>query len=163
MTRRRPSLLADCRGAALVEFTLTLPVLLVLFGLIVEIGSVLRQHQLVTEGVRSATRYLSRVPDPEAAGAVDIARNLALTASMDGRAPNRSRYWTDASSVTVTVADLDNAAGTLRGPATLNVITVRTTVTVDVPLIAPLLRLFGGDAGATVDLGVVDQARHFGT
>jgi Flp pilus assembly protein TadG len=161
--RHARRLLADCRGAALVEFTVTLPVLLILFALIVEVGSVLRQHQIVTEGVRSAARYLSRTPDPSDAGAVAVARNLALTATTDGSGANRSAYWTDPASVAVAVADIDNSAGALRGPATLSLITVSTTVTVDVPLIGPMLRLVGGDAAATLDLNVVDQARHFGT
>jgi Flp pilus assembly protein TadG len=147
----------------LVEFTVTLPVLLVLFALVVEIAGVLRQHQIVNEGVRSATRYLSRVPDPDAAGAIAAARNLALTGSLDGSLPLRSAHWTDASSVAVVVTEVDNSAGIYRGPATIDAITVSTTVTVPVPLVAPMLRLVGGDAAGTLDLSVVDQVRHFGS
>lgn len=153
----------DCRGAALVEFTITLPLLLILFALIVEVAGVVREHQILNEGTRDAARYLSRVPDPADAGAVAGARNLALTGSLDASLPNRTAAWSDPTSVQVTVDALDNSAGGLRGPATLQVVTVRATVTVDVPLIGPVLRLFGADTPATLDLSAVDQARHFGT
>jgi Flp pilus assembly protein TadG len=163
IARRARALGRDCRGAALVEFTITLPLLLLLFALIVEVGTVVRQHQILSEGTRDAVRYLSRVPDPTTADARRTARHLALTGALDGSLANRSAYWSDPSSVQVTVADIDNGAGDLRGPATLQVITVRATMTVDVPLIGPMLRLFGGAAPATLDLSAVDQARYFGT
>jgi Flp pilus assembly protein TadG len=136
---------------------------LLLFALIVEVGTVVREHQVLSEGTRDAVRYLSRVPDPTIADAVEGARNLALTGSLDGSLANRSASWSDPASVQVTVADIDNSAGDLRGPATLQVITVRATMTVDIPLIGPVLGLFAGDAPATLDLSAVDQARHFGT
>ncbi len=160
LTRR---LARDSRGAALVEFTITLPLLLLMFALIVEVASVVREHQILSEGVRDAARYLSRVPDPADGDALTAARNLALTASLDGGLPNRSRYWTDPASVTVNVTDVDNSAGGFRGPATQQLVTVRATAAVEVGLIGPVLRLFGGDAGPTVDVSAVDQARHYGT
>ncbi|MFW5678922.1 MAG: TadE/TadG family type IV pilus assembly protein [Pseudomonadota bacterium] len=139
------------RGAALVEFTIVLPLLLLLFALVVEAGNVLREHQMATQGVRDAVRYLSRVPDPSATEARDEARLLAERVSLQG---------TTIVMAAPVIADVD--ASTLRGPATTPVITVTASVDVPVPLIGPILRLFGGTAPTILSFTVVDQARHYG-
>lgn len=139
----------DERGAALVEFTLVLPVLLLLFVLVVEIGHVLREHQMVTQGVRDATRYLGRVPDPTDATVQATARALA----------NRSSLARTDVEVVVNVG-ADASGGNLRSVA--RPVTVTATVTVDVPVVGPVLRIVGGNAADSLTFTIVDQTRHYG-
>ncbi|MFD0934180.1 TadE/TadG family type IV pilus assembly protein, partial [Methylobacterium trifolii] len=57
--------LARCReGAAILEFALVLPILLLLVGACFEIGRALLIYQSMTEAVRSGARTLARLPDP---------------------------------------------------------------------------------------------------
>lgn len=50
----------DERGAVIVEFALTLPLMLVLFAFIVESGRTFWAYQSALSGVRDATRYVGR-------------------------------------------------------------------------------------------------------
>lgn len=49
------------RGALLVEFSIMLPLLILLFGVVVEGGRIMWSYQTAVAGVRDATRYLGRV------------------------------------------------------------------------------------------------------
>ncbi|MFN3938322.1 MAG: TadE/TadG family type IV pilus assembly protein [Gemmobacter sp.] len=60
----RPALarfLRDRSGAALVEFAISLPLVLLVFAVIVESGRVFWGYQAAVAGVREASRYLARV------------------------------------------------------------------------------------------------------
>ena len=48
------------RGAALVEFAIILPMMLIIFAVIVEGSRMMISYQSAISGVRDATRYLSR-------------------------------------------------------------------------------------------------------
>jgi hypothetical protein len=48
-------------GAAVVEFVLCVPVLILFFGLIIEFGRLYWGYQSVASGVRDASRYLARI------------------------------------------------------------------------------------------------------
>lgn len=50
----------DTRGAALVEFAIVLPVMLLFFALIVESGRTFWHYQAAISGVRDAARYVAR-------------------------------------------------------------------------------------------------------
>jgi hypothetical protein len=170
---RRRRLLGDTRGNVLVEFTFTLPVLLGLFVLLSEGGTLLWRHQLVTKSVRDATRYLSRVatadqlcPPGGGIGAVPggfltTARNLALRSALGTGRPPLIPTWTDSQSLQVSVACLDNSGGAYRGRPRLPLLTVSATVPVALPL-APAMALLGGSAAASLTFTVVDQTRHYG-
>lgn len=54
-------LLRDEDGVALVEFAIVLPLLLLLFGVIIEGGRMMKSYQGANAGVRDATRYLARI------------------------------------------------------------------------------------------------------
>jgi Flp pilus assembly protein TadG len=108
-------------GAAAVEFAMILPVLIVMLFGVIEIGRLLNDFHVVSKSVRDATRYLTRVPmdcpsgGPSSgplssylvnSGDETIARNLALTGSP--AAPTVPgdyllRYWTDVTTISVTV------------------------------------------------------------
>lgn len=51
---------ADTSGAALVEFAITLPFLLLLFAVIIEGSRMMWSYQTAITGVRDATRYVAR-------------------------------------------------------------------------------------------------------
>ena len=53
----------DERGAVIVEFALTLPLMLVLFAFIVESGRTFWAYQSALSGVRDATRYVGRADE----------------------------------------------------------------------------------------------------
>jgi Flp pilus assembly protein TadG len=113
------------RGAALVESAIILPVFLTLVGGVYEFGFFLYQQQLVTSGVRDATRYLTLSADPTNSTNQIDAKNLAVTGSIDGGA-TRVSGWS-AADVTVAIDSVDNATGTYSGGPTIQIVTVSTS------------------------------------
>ncbi len=120
------------RGAALVEFSLLAPILISLMCGLAEFSNAMRQYHIMEKGVRDAGRYLTRVPMTGCAvnaGAIDIARNLALTGHTSG-GTNLLDNWTDPNSVTVTIAQcVANSPRIYRGHDQMPVI----EVTADAP------------------------------
>jgi Flp pilus assembly protein TadG len=121
----RASLWRDATGAALVEFTFLAPFLLTLGLGMFEFGRFLYQYQMVLEGLRDGARYLARL-DPDDATNQANAANLAATGTIDGSGPARVSGWL-AADVSFTIVDIDNTAGTYRGPATIQVVRAETT------------------------------------
>jgi Flp pilus assembly protein TadG len=125
---KRPSLKAlwgADRGAALVECALILPVFLVLVGGVYEFGFYLYQEQLITSGVRDATRYLTLTADPTSPTGQTEAKNLAVTGSINGGTP-RVAGWTPAD-VSIAINSVDNSDGTYSGGSTIQIVTVSTS------------------------------------
>ena len=157
----------------LVEFTLTLPAMLGLFVLLTPGGELLCRHQLVTNSVRDATRYLSRVTTADqlcppgggigtaSAAHLATARNLALRSALGSNRPHLIPTWTDPQSLQVSVTCLDNSAAGYRGPPRLPLLTVTATVPVALPL-APVMAVLGAPSANTLSFTVVDQTRHYG-
>ena len=119
------ALARDQRGSALIEFTLMAPFLFSLVFGIAEFGRFLYQYQMVVEGLRDAGRYLARL-DPNDGTNQANAANLATTGTIDGSGDPRVDGWA-AADVGFAVTDVDNTAGTYRGPAEIEVIQVTTT------------------------------------
>ena len=71
-------LLGDERGGAIAEFMLGLIPLVIAFALVFEFGTASGRSGAI-KGVRDATRYLTRVEDPNDPGAQAVAQNLLLT------------------------------------------------------------------------------------
>jgi Flp pilus assembly protein TadG len=117
--------LRDQRGSALIEFTLMAPLLLSLVLGIAEFGRFLYQYQMVIEGLRDAGRYLARLDANDATNQSNAA-NLATTGTIDGSGDSRVDGW-EAGDIDFDVTDVDNSAGTYRGPAEIEVIEVTTT------------------------------------
>jgi Flp pilus assembly protein TadG len=115
-------------GAALVEFTLTAPLLILLMCGMAEFSNAMRQYHIMEKSVRDAGRYLARVPMSGCAidgSAATAATNLVLT----GRTASGGAFllptWTDPTTVNVAVAQcVNNSAGTYRGRAQMPVIQV---------------------------------------
>jgi len=114
-------------GAALVEFTLVAPLLVLLMCGMAEFANAMRQYHIMEKGVRDAGRYLARAHMSGCTidgDATTAAQNLALTGQMSGGGALLPT-WTDPSSVTVAVVDcIDNAGGAYRGRNQMPVIEV---------------------------------------
>lgn len=117
-------------GAALVEFTLIAPLLVLMMCGLAEFGNALRQYHIMEKGVRDAGRYVARVSVTNCiipGSAVTAAQNLALTGQLSGGTPLLDT-WTNPSSVVVAVSScVDNTSGAYRGRDNIPVIQVTAT------------------------------------
>lgn len=116
----------DTAGAAMVEFSLLAPFLIVLALGTGEFGRFLYQYHLVLDGLRDGARYLARMQDPNDATSQTNAKNLAVTGTIDGSGAARVGGWV-AANVTFTVTPINNSAGTYRGAATIYTVRSNTT------------------------------------
>lgn len=101
----------DDRGAALVEFTLVLPLLFLLGAGLAEFGLMLNQQQVITSSVRDAARYAARTPvdfktcplnaQPEWTQLVADTKTVALYGSLEANQPFLLSTWNNPSMVTV--------------------------------------------------------------
>ncbi|MCC2665387.1 MAG: pilus assembly protein [Geminicoccaceae bacterium] len=144
-------LIGDERGGAIAEFMLGLVPLVIAFALVFEFGRAFWSHQAAIKGVRDATRYLTRVEDPNDAGAQAIAQNLLLTGQ---QAPGGTARWSSGSAPAMEV-DLTDPT------APIPIVTVTANVELQLPL-SNVFALFGGSALGVVTYAVSDSARHYG-
>lgn len=128
------------RGAALVEFTLALPMLLLLAAGLTEFGVMLNQQQVLSKSVRDAARYAARTPfafktcplnaQSEWTTLVADTQTIAMRGSINTAAPLLLANFN--STTMVAVADSCAPAGSLLSPAgggnDIPVITVTATV-----------------------------------
>lgn len=120
------ALWCDERGAALVEFTLLAPFLLVLGLGMSEFGRFLYQYQLVLDGLRDGARYLARMQDPTDTTKQTSAANLAATGTIDGTGADRVDGWA-AADVTFNIVNVANSGGAYRGDDPIQVVQATTT------------------------------------
>lgn len=96
------------RGAALVEMSIILPVLLILFTGFVEFGRALHHNHVIDKSARDAARFLARQPtsgafetdcsvDPPAGSALEQAKHLAIYGSTADTGEPLISYWEDGS------------------------------------------------------------------
>lgn len=76
------------RGAALVEFTLVLVVLLVIVAGVVEFGRTLWYYDALAKGTRDAARYLSTQPPGSLNAELATARDLVEAAAESANVPS---------------------------------------------------------------------------
>jgi Flp pilus assembly protein TadG len=160
MTLALKRLIGDDRGGAIAEFMLGLIPLVIAFALIFEFGRAFWSHQAVIKGVRDATRYLTRVEDPTDPGAQAVAQRLLLTGQ---QAVGGVARWSSggAPPMAVSITEVDNASGTFRGPATIEMVNVAANVELQLPL-GSVFALFGAPALGVVTYSVGDSARYYG-
>jgi Flp pilus assembly protein TadG len=151
MTSLLTRLTKDERGGAIAEFMLGLIPLVIAFALVFEFGRAFWSHQAAIKGVRDATRYLTRVEDPNDAGAQAIAQNLLLTGQ---QAPGGTARWSSGSAPPMEVPPTD-----LTAP--IPIVTVTANVELQLPL-SNVFALFGGSGLGVVTYAVSDSARHYG-
>ena len=83
MKRSLKQLYADRRGSSSVEFVFGVIFVLVIMIGMLEMGRAIHYYQAVTDGVRSGTRYLTRVDNPCTNGSIQGALGLVITRTID--------------------------------------------------------------------------------
>jgi len=160
MIRLSKRLITDDRGGAIAEFMLGLVPLIIAFALIFEFGRAFWSHQAVIKGVRDATRFLTRVEDPNDPTAQAVAQRLLLTSQ---QAPGGVERWSSGSAapMEVSINAVPNTGGTFRGPAAIQMVNVAANVELQLPL-SGVFTLFGGSPLGVVTYSVGDTGRHYG-
>ena len=160
---RRPSLhrfLRDTDGAALVEFAMVLPMMLLVFAVIIEGSRILISYQSAIGAVRDATRYLARIVPTDIC---ITGGSISAYDSQVGAIANQNLGGVSLpSSVTVTgvTSSLACVSGGYRvDPAP--VATVTATIAIAMPF-SGLVALNGGSLN-TITTTVTDTARVFGS
>ena len=153
-------LIGDDRGGAIAEFMLGLIPLVIAFALIFEFGRAFWSHQAAIKGVRDATRFLTRVENPNDPAAQTVAQRLLLTSQ---QAPGGVARWSSGSALPmeVSITAVPNAGGTFRGPATIQMVNVAANIELQLPM-GGVFALFGGAPLGVVTYSVGDTGRHYG-
>jgi Flp pilus assembly protein TadG len=147
------------RGAALVEFALVLPIMLVFFGVTIEGARMMWSYQAASAGVRDASRYLAMVAPIDVctsqnavAGYTAELETIVATAISGG-----SIY---PGGITINSVTPTCAQGTHTG-LHFGLVQVSASVTIDFPFGGLFTLAGGGLPGFTAT--VTDQHRVFGT
>lgn len=119
----------DERGAALIEMTAVLPVLLAIGLGVIEFGNAIYSKHLITNGVRDGARYAAGRPADCACDA-DI-KDIAMKGAV-GTGTYRVSWWDDPAteaSVTYSTVTNDDGSGNklYRGPNPIPIVTVTAT------------------------------------
>lgn len=160
MIRFLNRLRTDDQGGAIAEFLLGLVPLVIAFALIFEFGRAFWSHQAAIKGVRDATRFLTRVENPNDPAAREIAQRLLLTSQ---QAPGGVERWSIGSAppMEVVITEVPNAGGTFRGPDPIRIVNVAANVELQLPM-GGVFALFGGAPIGTITYSVGDTGRHYG-
>ena len=86
----------DGRGNAVVEFALVLPLLLLLFAGMTEIGRAYYQANAVEKGLRAGALFAGRNSFPLTGQVRTMVANLVKTGTLDGSGPYLVSGWADA-------------------------------------------------------------------
>ena len=133
------SLIRDRCGTAVVEFALFVPILMILFLGLTEVGRAHYQAVALEKGLRAGALYAARNEFPLSDAAKTATGNLVRTGRLDGTPPYMVAGWAGSGSgLQISSADFDVDGTPLP--------VVRLTATVPfVPLIPGLGFLFGVD------------------
>jgi Flp pilus assembly protein TadG len=146
----------DETGAALTEFLIALPLLLLLLVGSFQLGYYVMYNHSVEKAVRNGARYLARVPQQGIGGwGAQNMRNLMVTGTVDGTGAPLLQGWTTTNAAaTIAVATSPDPVPAL--PTRLAWVRVTATVPVDLPV----LSAFGFEDGITVTAS--HEERHVG-
>lgn len=148
-------------GAALVEFAILLPLLLLTFSVIIEGGRLMWSYQTVVAGVRDASRYLARVaPSDLCVTGGNVAGFQTQLEQIVRTARGGAQIFPTGITVNSVVPTHACVAGPYRiSPAPVTTVTASLTITFP---FAPLFA-FAGQTLGTVNTTVTDQSRVYGT
>ncbi|MBA3910764.1 MAG: hypothetical protein C0524_13025 [Rhodobacter sp.] len=152
---------ADQSGTQLVEFAFVLPMMLLVFGVIIEGSRMMWSYQTVVAGVRDATRFLARVTPRnicDSGGAVTVFDDILV--AMIRNDNDGSTILPSGVSVTGVLSSLECNEGDYRTEVA-PIVTVRADVVVTFPF-AGLFTLVGGSR-PTLQTSVSDQSRVYGS
>jgi hypothetical protein len=152
--------LRDCTsGSALLEATIVFPVVLVLMVGVIDIGRAIQDYHTADKSMRSAARYLARVPaDATCAWGWDRAQNLAMYGTINPEeqngvivSPPLILGWTDKNTLTL---NRDPVCADAPGdPMTI-------AISADVPIPTPFITAIG--MSSSVNVRVRHEERHIG-
>lgn len=126
------------RGAVLVELAFALPVLVLLFGGVVEMGRAYYCANAIERGLRAGALYAARAPFPLSASDQAITQNLVETGTMDGSGSPLVAGWSD----TGASLKIDTSQVFTAGDEQIPVIKLTATVPFD-PIFPSLLTWLG--------------------
>ena len=148
-------------GAALVEFAICLPMMLLVFAVIVEGSRLMLSFQSAISGVRDATRYLARVvPSNVCTTGGTLSGYAAQLQTIVSQSTSGASVFPSAVTVNSVTPSLTCVAGTYRvSPAPVAQVTANVTITFP---FAGIFTLVGGSLGQ-ITTDVTDSSRIFGT
>lgn len=153
--------LRDETGAQLLEFAIVLPLMLLIFGVIIEGARLMWSYQAVVSGVRDATRYLARIaPRDLCSTGGSVGSYASLLTTIVGSASDGGTILPSGVTVTAVVPSLSCPTGTFRSDEA-PIVTVRADVEVTFPFAG--LFEFAGGSRPTLDTSVSDQSRVYGS
>lgn len=137
------------RGAAIVEFTIALPILLVLMLAVAEFGRAFLQFNALTRAVRDSARYVAANALNGTTQTIDVSQTNAVY----GEAQNLVVYGSVTNSGTPLLNGLTTSDVTINNPAGTRDITVNVTYTYQ-PMLGPVLPglFFGSDLATSYPL-----------
>lgn len=136
------------RGAALVEFAVLLPILVILLFGFIEIGRVLYQNNQLNKAVTAGARYVARIPN--AASMSDCTPDSAWTSATDqGKA---MIAYTDGGTGSLLLPGLDDS-GAITFDANPRDATVTTACVITVNATTQFVGLFGDSIVPLLDIG----------
>lgn len=141
-------------GSMTVEFVATLPMILAALAFIFEFGRAIWAHQVITKGVRDASRFISRAPitaGNEAAIKAQ-AENLAKTGQLSGGTAGFP--WNNSTTFTINLA-----VGSYTTPDYANDFDVA-QISAAVPMDLAMLAFMG--IGTAYTISTADQTALFG-
>ena len=149
-------------GLAYVEFAICLPMMILLFGMVIEGARIMWSFQNAISGVREASRYMSRVTSADICG--DTAFFSGLEPQLLGIVQNRIRTTDSVFPEAVRVVDIDAKCeyfvGALRMEST-PIAQLNAHFEITLPF-SNLLSFYGGETAGTIDVFVADEMRAYG-
>lgn len=146
--------LRDCTsGAALMETAIVFPLVLTLMFGVLDIARAMQDYHTADKSMRSATRYLARVPADAVCGwGWSNAQNLAIYGTINPPAGSKPliRDWT---SDTLTLERDPGCTEPVDDPMTV-------AIDADVPIPTPLISAIG--MPSTINVRVRHEERHIG-
>jgi Flp pilus assembly protein TadG len=134
------------RGVAIIEFTIVLPILLVLMLAVAEIGRAFLQFNTLTRAVRDSARYVSANALNGASQTIDV----STTAAVFSEAQHLVVYGHVANSGSALLPGLVPGDVSISNPAGTNDITVTVTYNYQ-PMLGPIIPglFYGSDQAVT--------------
>ena len=149
-------------GTALVEFAISLPLILILAFLSVESMRLFWSYQAAIAGVRDATRYLARIaPADLCTSGGSVAGYAGQLETIVETTINGATIFPTGVTVTSLTPTLSCRTGLGLRQASVPVAMVSANVSITMPF-SQILRVIGGNPAAVINTTVRDQARVYG-
>ena len=150
----------DQSGAALVEFAISLPLVLLIFACVIEGGRMVWAYQAASAGVRDAARYLARVaPRDICATGGSVAGYAATLKTIVEKDQAGGSFFPTGMAVNSVTPSLSCITGSYRNGAAI------AQVSANISIAMPFSNVFtfAGQELAAVTATITDQSRIYGS